>query len=84
MRRGRLIYYSIFAAVVGALLVCLVVASAFLGALVATDLTRFVAGFFILAMLSMIVCLMLFLREIYLAVQDSRLGTAGAADTRRV
>jgi hypothetical protein len=70
VRRGRLIYFAIFAAVVAALLVCLVVASAFLGALVAADLTRFVASFFILAMLSLIVCLMLFLREIYLAVQD--------------
>jgi hypothetical protein len=70
VRRGRLIYYAIFAAVVAALLVCLVVASAFLGALVSVDLTRFVASFFILAMMSLIVCLTVFLREIYLAVKD--------------
>jgi hypothetical protein len=70
-RRVHLIYLAIFAAVVGALLVCLVVASAFLGALVEADLTRVIASFFILAMLSLITALLTFLREIYLAVQDA-------------
>jgi len=51
-----------------ALLVCFVVAGAFLGALIAADLTRLVAALFILAMGSMIAALSLFLREIYLAV----------------
>ena len=68
-RRSRLIYWSIFAAVLSALLVCLVVASAFLGALVSTDLSRVVATLFILAMLSMIASLGVFLREIYYAVR---------------
>ena len=67
-RRRRLIYFAILFAVMAALLVCFVVAGAFLGALIATDLTRLVAALFILAMGSMIAALSLFLREIYLAV----------------
>lgn len=67
-RRIRLIYFAILAAVVGALLVCLVVAGAFIGALIAVDLARLVAVLFILAMFSLIACLGTFLREIFLAV----------------
>lgn len=67
-RRRHLIYLAILFAVVAALLVCFVVAGAFLGALMAADLTRLVAALFILAMGSMIAALSLFLREIYLAV----------------
>src|SRR5664279_712240 len=37
--RGKLIYFSIFSAVLGALLICLVVAGAFLGALSSVDLS---------------------------------------------
>jgi uncharacterized protein DUF2721 len=72
-RRGRLIYYSILAAVTAALLVCLVVASAFVGALLAVELARLVAVLFILAMGALIVCLGLFLREVFLAVADKTL-----------
>lgn len=67
-RRRHLIYLAILFAVVAALLVCFVVAGAFLGALISADLSRLVAGLFILAMGSMIAALSLFLREIYLAV----------------
>ncbi len=67
-RRRHLIYLAILFAVIAALLVCFVVAGAFLGALMSADLARLVAGFFILAMGSMIAALTLFLREIYLAV----------------
>lgn len=67
-QRRHLIYLAILFAVIAALLVCLVVAGAFLGALMAVDLARLVAAFFIFAMGSMIVALTLFLREIYLAV----------------
>lgn len=69
MRRGRLIYWSIFSAVLSALLVCLVVATAFLGALISTDIARVVATLFILAMFSMIAALSVFLREVYYAVR---------------
>jgi hypothetical protein len=68
-RRSSLIYFSIFFAVLSALLVCLVVAGAFLGALMTTDASKVVATLFVLAMLATIVCLSLFLREIFLAVR---------------
>ena len=70
-RRARLVYLSIFSAVLGALFICLVVASAFLAALIAFDLSRLVAGLFILSMLALVVALSLFLREVYLAVAHS-------------
>jgi hypothetical protein len=69
--RARLIYYAIFAAVLGALLICLVVAGAFLGALFAVELARWVAVFFILAMLSTVGSLTLLLREVFLAVRSA-------------
>lgn len=67
-RRIRLIYFAMLAAGFGALLVCLVVAGAFVGALVAVDLSRAVAMLFILAMFAVIGCLGMFLREVFLAV----------------
>lgn len=69
-RRSGLIYFAIFFAVLSALLVCLVVAGAFIGALLAVDIARVVAGLFVLAMFSMIVGLGLFLREVFLAVRS--------------
>src|ERR1700690_3422648 len=59
--RGKLIYFAIFSAVLGALFICLVVASAFLGALSAVDLSKEIAILFVLAMVAMIVCLGIFL-----------------------
>jgi hypothetical protein len=67
-RRSRLVYFAIFAAVLSALLVCLVVVAAFIGALLAQDLWKVVATLFILAMSSMVATLGLFLKEVYLAV----------------
>lgn len=67
-RRSKLIYASMLSAGLGALLVCLVVAGAFVGALISVDLSRAVAVFFILAMFAVIGCLSLFLREVFLAV----------------
>ena len=67
-RRIRLIYFAMLSAGLGALLVCLVVAGAFVGALVAVDISREVAVLFILAMFAVIGCLGMFLREVYLAV----------------
>ena len=66
--RGKLIYFAIFSAVLGALFICLVVAGAFLGALLAVDLSKEIAVLFVLAMVAMIVCLGIFLREVFLAV----------------
>lgn len=70
-RRARLVYLSILSAVLGALFVCLVVAIAFLDALLSIDLSRLVAGLFILSMLTLVSALSLFLREVYLAVSNS-------------
>lgn len=70
-RRASLVYLSIFAAVLAALFICLVVVGAFLAALVATDLSRSVAALFILSMLALVVALSLFLREVYLAVSHA-------------
>jgi uncharacterized protein DUF2721 len=67
-RRSRLIYFSILAAVAAALFVCLVVATAFVGALASIELSKSVAVMFILAMCALVVSLALFLREIFLAV----------------
>jgi hypothetical protein len=69
-RRIRLIYFAILAAVTGALFVCLVVAVAFVGALMAVDLSRLVAVMFVVAMLALIACLGMFLREVFLAVTE--------------
>jgi hypothetical protein len=71
-RRLRYIYLAILFAVTGALAICLVVASAFIGALLGVDLARAVAVFFIAAMVALIVCLTMFLREVFLAVTGGR------------
>ena len=67
-RRIRLNYFAMLSAGVGALLVCLVVAGAFVGALVSADISREVAVLFILAMFAVVGCLSMFLREVFLAV----------------
>jgi hypothetical protein len=67
-RRVRLIYTAILLAVVAALLICLLIAIAFLDALIVADLSQLVAVLFVLAMVALIGSLALFLREIYLGV----------------
>ncbi len=70
-RRLRSIYLAILSAVTAALLVCTVIATAFVGALLTVDLSRVVAVLFVLAMLALIGCLILFLREVFLAVREA-------------
>jgi hypothetical protein len=67
-RRATMIYVAIFSAALSALLVCLVVAGAFLGALLSVDLIRGVAGLFVLAIIALIASLGTFLREVYLGI----------------
>jgi hypothetical protein len=67
-RRIPIIYAAIALSVMGALLICLTIAVAFMAALAGTHLARVVAVLFVLAMLALIAALALFLREIYLAV----------------
>jgi hypothetical protein len=71
-RRIRFVYLSIVFAVISALFVALLIAGAFLGAFVRADLSFTIAGMFICAMIALIVCLLLFLREIFLAVSTPR------------
>ncbi|HEX4596710.1 MAG TPA: DUF2721 domain-containing protein [Burkholderiaceae bacterium] len=67
-RRAHLSYLAVLAAVIAGLFICLVVALAFVGVLFEVDLAKVLAVLFILAMVSLITSLTLFLREIYLAV----------------
>jgi len=72
-RRIRLVYLAISLAVLSALFICLLIAAAFAGAFIATDLTRLVAVLFVLAILALTGSLVVFLREIFLAVTSARL-----------
>jgi Protein of unknown function (DUF2721) len=67
-QRVKLIYAAIALSVTSALLICLLIAVAFLDALLSADLARIVAVLFVLAMVGLIGSLALFLREIYLGV----------------
>lgn len=71
-RRVRLVYASITLAVICALFVGLLIAVAFVDAFVALDLSKFIGLLFIGAMLAFILALMVFLREIFLAVASAR------------
>ena len=71
-RRIRFVYLSILFAVVSALFVCLLIAFAFLGAFVQSDLSYTIGAMFVFAMLALVACLLLFLREIFLAVSTPR------------
>lgn len=71
-RRVRFVYFAILSAVVSGLFVCLLIAGAFLGAFIRTDLSYTMGAMFVLAMVALIACLLLFLREIFLAVSTPR------------
>lgn len=71
-RRIRDAYLAILFAVVSALFTCLLIAGAFLGAFVRTDVSTALGGLFVAAVLALVVCLLLFLREVFLAVSTPR------------
>ena len=71
-RRIRLIYHAIVLAIVCALFICLLVASAFLGVFVTVDIARLIGTLFILAMFALIGSLWMLLREVFLAVKVGR------------
>ena len=71
-RRTQLIYAAITLAVFCALFVCLLIAVAFVDAFIDLDLSKFIGLLFIAAMLAFILALMVFLREIFLAVSSAR------------
>ena len=71
-RRVHLIYGAIVSAGLCAIFVCLLVATAFAGAFVASDLSRSLGVLFVMAMGALIASLSVFLREIFLAVSGPR------------
>ncbi len=73
-RRARLMNRAITLSTGSALLVALVVVLLFLGAFLDFNATLPVAGLFILAMLCLISALLLFLREVFLAIAALRIG----------
>jgi hypothetical protein len=71
-RRISLIYHAIVLAIVCALFICLLVASAFIGVFVAVDIARLIGTLFILAMFALFGSLWMLLREVFLAVKVGR------------
>jgi hypothetical protein len=66
-RRIVLVMWSVTLAVLGALLVCLLIGVAFAGAYYAVDLSHEVAALFVASMVAVTFCLLIFLREIFIA-----------------
>ena len=73
-RRSKLIYRAMTLGTTSALLICLVVASLFVSALGELPISKIVGGLFIAAMLALIVALLFFLREVFLATRALRIG----------
>jgi len=65
--RERVIYWAISLCTVCALLICVVIATLFIGSVMGVQLTNAIALLFILAMLALIGGLLILLREIYIA-----------------
>jgi hypothetical protein len=72
--RARLIHWAISAGTCSAILVCLLIAGAFVGYLFEAHVGGAVAVLFILAMSAYVVALLFFLREIFLAIATLRFG----------
>lgn len=73
-RRAKLANIAISLCTVCALLVCTVIAALFFGAFLELDVSMMVALLFVLAMLALIGGLVLFLREIFIATSNLRIG----------
>jgi len=73
-RRAKLINLAITLCTITALLVCTVIAILFLGYFVRFDITIPVALLFILAMLLLVLGLLSFLREIFIATMSLQIG----------
>jgi hypothetical protein len=70
--RARLIHWALTAGTSAALLVCLLIAGAFLGYLFEVNFGVPVAILFILAMAAFVLALLFFLREVFLAIATLR------------
>lgn len=71
-QRLRLIYFAVASAVFCALFVGLLIIVAFVDAFLSVNLAKFVGLLFVLAMIAFIGSLVVFLREIFLAVANTR------------
>ena len=72
-RRRRLVNLAITAGTAAALLVCVSIATVFLGAVMKANVTVAVALLFIIAMAAFVAALVFFLREVFLAVRSLHL-----------
>ena len=70
--RTALVLWSIALAVLSALLVCLLIGTAFVGAFISLDLSRTVAVLFIGSVGALTLCLIFFMREVFLAALSVR------------
>jgi hypothetical protein len=82
-RRARLLGWAISLCTICALLVSMVVVALFVGAFVDIHLSLVIAALFVVAMLSFIGGLLLFLREVFVATQALRIGLTGMREARR-
>jgi uncharacterized protein DUF2721 len=73
-RRAKLISHAITFCTITALLVCAVIATMFVGAFIRFDTAVLVALLFVAAMLALFVGLLSFIREIFIATANLRIG----------
>jgi hypothetical protein len=74
-RRARWANRAITFCVICALLICLEIAALFAGAFLATDVSTAAGSIFVLAMVALIIGLLAFLRETFLATRHLRIGS---------
>lgn len=72
-QRSRLINLAITLCTLAALLICVVIVTLFLAALLNVSASRWIAGLFIIAMLALVGGLLTFLREIFVATASVRI-----------
>jgi len=73
-KRAKFINLAITLGTVCALLICMMIASMFIGAFLSLDLAVFVSLLFVTVMLVYIGALLAFLREVFIAVKALRIG----------
>ena len=73
-KRAKLINLAITLGTVCALLICIMIASMFIGVFLSLDLAVFVALLFVTAMLVFVGAFLTFLREVFVAVRALRIG----------
>lgn len=83
-RRARLTNIAITLCTICALLICLVIMTLFVSALVDISESRWIAGLFIVAMLALVGGLIAFLQEIFIATATVRIDPPQDRDSREV